>query len=242
MAQLYNLLYIVRYTPLILTLVTGSFADKIGPKDEDANIVEKETDTVTLKCSYDTSSNYILLYWYKQYPNSAPQFLLYKGARSEGAERTPSDTRLKSETSRDSTELSIRGLKLSDSALYLCALRDITQVFQFTSLLNSHFSLKVVDEGEDVTLSCKYTPSFSSGNNFLQWYRQYPKSKPEFLLQIVDTGAQSPNTPPRMSAEVNRDDKQVDLIISSAAVSDSALYYCALVPTVTGNTAALYKN
>ncbi|GAA6106260.1 uncharacterized protein LOC120467179 [Tachysurus ichikawai] len=63
------------------------------------------------------------------------------------------------------------------------------------------FTHKVVHEGDDVTLSCRYKPSFSSGNNFLQWYRQYPKSKPEFLLYIADTGAQSLNIPPRMSAE-----------------------------------------
>ncbi|KAK3566667.1 hypothetical protein QTP86_002428 [Hemibagrus guttatus] len=80
MAQLYTLLYIVRYIPLILTLVTGNFADKIGPKDEDANIARIETDTVTLKCLYESSSEYIWLYWYKQYPYSTPQFLLYKGA------------------------------------------------------------------------------------------------------------------------------------------------------------------
>ncbi|KAK3520967.1 hypothetical protein QTP86_016931 [Hemibagrus guttatus] len=94
---------------------------------------------------------------------------------------------------------------------------------------------KAVDEG-DVTLSCSYSGTVQN----LQWYRQYPKSKPDFLLYILKNGDLSPNIPPRMSAKVK--DKQVDLIISSAAVSDSALYYCALEPTVTGNPAALYKN
>ncbi|KAK3505845.1 hypothetical protein QTP70_019504 [Hemibagrus guttatus] len=98
------------------------------------------------------------------------------------------------------------------------------------------FTHKAVDEGDDVTLSCSYSGTVRN----LQWYRQYPKSKPDFLLYILENGDLSPNIPPRMSAKVK--DKQVDLIISSAAVSDSALYYCALQPTVTGNPAALYKN
>ncbi|KAI5088050.1 cilia- and flagella-associated protein 36 [Silurus meridionalis] len=105
----------------------GSFADKIEPTDKDANIIRKETDTVTLKCSYESGSENIRLYWYKQYPNSTPQFLLYKGARSLSLASTPTDTRLQIETSRDSTELTIRGLKLSDSALYHCALGVVAQ-------------------------------------------------------------------------------------------------------------------
>ncbi|KAF7705778.1 hypothetical protein HF521_019032, partial [Silurus meridionalis] len=97
----------------------GSFADKIGPTD--ANIVRKENDTVKLKCSYESSNAYVYLYWYRQYPKSAPQFLLYKGAKSATTQYNPSG--LESETTPDSTELTIRGLKLSDSALYHCALK-----------------------------------------------------------------------------------------------------------------------
>ncbi|KAF7705768.1 hypothetical protein HF521_019022, partial [Silurus meridionalis] len=106
----------------IIFFTAGSFADKIGPTDEDAN--GKETESVTLKCSFETSNEYIWLYWYKQYPNTAPQFLLYKGARSRsGQGSTPDDHRLESKTTKVSTELTIRGLKISDSALYHCALR-----------------------------------------------------------------------------------------------------------------------
>ncbi|KAI5086507.1 hypothetical protein C0J45_23979, partial [Silurus meridionalis] len=102
------------------------------------------------------------------------------------------------------------------------------------------FTHKFVDEGDDVTLSCKYETS--STGTVLHWYRQHPKSKPVFLLYIDLFGGKTNPMPPRLDAEVNKTNKEVDLIISSAAVSDSALYYCALVPTVTGNPATLYKN
>ncbi|KAI5629785.1 hypothetical protein C0J50_10473 [Silurus asotus] len=128
MTQLYTLLYIVRYTPLILTVATGSSADKIGPTGEDSNITVKETDSVSLKCSYESKSSSIWLYWYIQYPHSAPEFLLVKGARLYSSHgRNPTDTRLQAKATSDSTELSIRGLKFSDSALYHCALKESTQ-------------------------------------------------------------------------------------------------------------------
>ncbi len=47
---------------------------------------------------------------------------------------------------------------------------------------------------------------------------------------------------PRLDGEISMKDKRVDLIISSAEVTDSAVYYCALRPTVTENTTPLYKN
>ncbi|KAF7705767.1 hypothetical protein HF521_019021, partial [Silurus meridionalis] len=105
------------------------------------------------------------------------------------------------------------------------------------------FPNKVVDEGDDVTLSCKYKPTISTRDYYLHWYRQHPKSKPKFLLYIYDaTGQKSDSISSRLDVKVDKNNKRVDLIISSAAVSDSDLYYCALAPTVTGNPAALYKN
>jgi len=95
--------------------------------------------------------------------------------------------------------------------------------------------------GDAVTLSCSYKDYTSTVQN-LQWYRQYPRSKPEFLLYIFPSGVMSEDRPDRFSAKVHQDIKQVDLEISSAEVSDSAVYYCALRPTVTGNLTASYKN
>ncbi|KAI5085753.1 hypothetical protein C0J45_24211, partial [Silurus meridionalis] len=102
------------------------------------------------------------------------------------------------------------------------------------------FTHEAVDEGDDVTLSCSYEITTGTTSSNLHWYKQYSKSKPAFLLNIMQTGTLVSNKPARMDANIRGD--KVDLIISSAAVSDSALYYCALAPTVTGNPAALYKN
>ena len=97
-------------------------------------------------------------------------------------------------------------------------------------------------EGRSVTLSCTY----SVKANNLQWYRQDPGSAPQFLLLITDTTqpyvVEAKPPIPRLNATLNLERNQVDLQISSAAVTDSAVYYCALRPTVTGNTNTLYKN
>ncbi|KAK2900777.1 hypothetical protein Q8A67_008892 [Cirrhinus molitorella] len=78
-------------------------------------------------------------------------------------------------------------------------------------------------EGESVTLSCSYDSDSSN-------VRLYCRAQE----------AQQSDVDPRFTVNITKKE-HVDLEISSAAVSDSALYYCALAPTVTGNTSALYK-
>uniref|UniRef100_A0A8B9LJS8 Ig-like domain-containing protein n=1 Tax=Astyanax mexicanus TaxID=7994 RepID=A0A8B9LJS8_ASTMX len=97
-------------------------------------------------------------------------------------------------------------------------------------------SEKQVSAGNRVTLSCSYTGS----NVALYWFRQYPSSKLDNLLYIFEDGEIRGSPPPGFSAKVQN--KVVSLEISSTAVSDSALYYCAWRPTVNNNSAPLYKN
>uniref|UniRef100_A0A672PD85 T-cell receptor alpha/delta variable 23.1.4 n=1 Tax=Sinocyclocheilus grahami TaxID=75366 RepID=A0A672PD85_SINGR len=97
-------------------------ADQIGP-NKGANVISTEGESVTLSCSYDTSSRYVALYWYRQYLNREPQYLMWKDAREWSDTGSPAEPRFQSTTSETSTELTITGVTLSDSALYYCALR-----------------------------------------------------------------------------------------------------------------------
>jgi len=90
--------------------------------------------------------------------------------------------------------------------------------------------------GQKAILSCKYEGTITN----LHWYRQYSRSKPEFLAWIYPHGTTSDPLPPRILPKVDKN--LVSLEIFDAEVSDSALYYCALTPTVTGNSSTLYKN
>uniref|UniRef100_A0A8C1T4Q6 Ig-like domain-containing protein n=1 Tax=Cyprinus carpio TaxID=7962 RepID=A0A8C1T4Q6_CYPCA len=83
------------------------------------------------------------------------------------------------------------------------------------------------EEVSSVTLSCNF--SASGASDYLHWYRQYGRSKPEFLVltYINAKQAEVSKIDPRFSVNIPKSE-HVDLKISSAAVSDSALYYCAL--------------
>ncbi|KAK0144428.1 T cell receptor alpha variable 9-2 [Merluccius polli] len=92
-------------------------------------------------------------------------------------------------------------------------------------------------EDAGVVLSCTYNSSLVSS---LLWYRQYPGSPPQFL--IMDYSGYITSPIPGLNITHIEQQRRVELKISSAAVTDSALYYCGLRPTVTANTDSLYKN
>uniref|UniRef100_A0A3B4W9K0 Ig-like domain-containing protein n=1 Tax=Seriola lalandi dorsalis TaxID=1841481 RepID=A0A3B4W9K0_SERLL len=73
-------------------------------------------------------------------------------------------------------------------------------------------------EGDTVTLSCNYSGSVNS----LYWYQQKSSSSPQFL--IADYSEKTPG----LSLQHDKKTREFHLNISSAAVTDSAVYYCAL--------------
>uniref|UniRef100_A0A3B3I0J1 T-cell receptor alpha/delta variable 22.0 n=1 Tax=Oryzias latipes TaxID=8090 RepID=A0A3B3I0J1_ORYLA len=98
--------------------------DSISP-DQD-QLTGTEGKSVTMKCNYQTADSTPYLYWYKHDSDlQAPQFILWKGAKSSTREFIP-DKRYESRTTDTSTELIIRKLTLADTALYYCALNIIS--------------------------------------------------------------------------------------------------------------------
>uniref|UniRef100_A0A3Q2E5N7 Immunoglobulin V-set domain-containing protein n=1 Tax=Cyprinodon variegatus TaxID=28743 RepID=A0A3Q2E5N7_CYPVA len=94
---------------------------------------------------------------------------------------------------------------------------------ELTAAKTEAFSL----EGSSVTLSYSYSKK-ADGNDYFFWYRQYPGQPPEFLISHLGTGDEISQKVPGFSFKVSDDKTQMDLLISSAAVTDSAVYYCAV--------------
>nr|BAB82553.1 T-cell receptor alpha [Paralichthys olivaceus] len=86
-------------------------------------------------------------------------------------------------------------------------------------------------EGSTVTLSYNY-PKLKLGDNFF-WYRQCPGKPPEFLFSHSASEQEGAAPTPGLRFKVEQ--KKIQMIISSAAVTDSAVYYCAVRPRLTAS-------
>ncbi|KAL3989147.1 hypothetical protein ACER0C_013465 [Sarotherodon galilaeus] len=96
--------------------------------------------------------------------------------------------------------------------------------------------------GGTVTLGCQYESSLTAPSLF--WYKQDGNNSPKFILSRVsrDDGNTADEFKERFSSTLDSSIRSVPLKIQKLQLSDSAVYYCALQPTVTGNTKTLYKN
>uniref|UniRef100_A0A671U0N5 Ig-like domain-containing protein n=1 Tax=Sparus aurata TaxID=8175 RepID=A0A671U0N5_SPAAU len=100
----------------------------------------------------------------------------------------------------------------------------------------------IAAEGDTVTLDCTFETSNPGPTLF--WYKQDGNNSPKFIVSRdkIGTVKREEEYVQRFSSKVNSTSNSVPLKIQKLQLSDSAVYYCALQPTVTGNTKTLYKN
>uniref|UniRef100_A0A3B3QEH2 Ig-like domain-containing protein n=1 Tax=Paramormyrops kingsleyae TaxID=1676925 RepID=A0A3B3QEH2_9TELE len=98
-----------------------SSGDNIEQKETE--LWKKEGETASLECTFSTSSTYFWVYWYRQYPGTAPQFILLRGSDSYTAEFAEERFSSNADKSSGKAPLSISNVHLGDSAVYYCALR-----------------------------------------------------------------------------------------------------------------------
>ncbi len=82
-------------------------------------------------------------------------------------------------------------------------------------------------EGDQGILMCNYTTTSTTPNLF--WYKQLPNRSPTFILSQYTT---EPDFKERFSTTLDSTSRTFPLMIKNLQVSDSAVYYCALRPTV----------
>ncbi|KAI9518310.1 hypothetical protein NQZ68_038581 [Dissostichus eleginoides] len=99
---------------------------------------------------------------------------------------------------------------------------------------------KTATKGEAVTLGCHYNTT--SSNEYLFWYKQHGDNSPTFILSRFKIGTGKTEDEDRFSSTLDSSLRSVPLKIQKLQLSDSAVYYCALQPTVTGTTNTLYKD
>uniref|UniRef100_A0A671K9Z7 T-cell receptor alpha/delta variable 40.0 n=1 Tax=Sinocyclocheilus anshuiensis TaxID=1608454 RepID=A0A671K9Z7_9TELE len=108
----------IRQNKLILCLMFADVmaVDKIEPNRR-TNIIKTEGEPVTLSCSYESDSEYVRLYWYRQYHNGEPQYLLH-----QEAEVSKIDPRFcVNIPEREHVDLEISSAAVSDCSVLLCS-------------------------------------------------------------------------------------------------------------------------
>jgi len=96
-------------------------------------------------------------------------------------------------------------------------------------------------DGDQVILRCNYTTTDTSP--YLFWYTQLPNRSPTFILNkyTFGGGTTEDEFKERFSATLDSTSRSVPLTIQDVSVSDSAVYYCALQPTVTQTHSTLIQ-
>ncbi len=104
--------------------------------------------------------------------------------------------------------------------------------------VDQHTRIQSAFEGDTVTIDCTYQTTYTGPTLF--WYQQKGNGNPKHMLnKFSKSGNSEEEFKERFHATLNK--TSVPLMIQDVCVSDSAVYYCALKPTVTETLSTLIQ-
>uniref|UniRef100_A0A8C1HH60 Ig-like domain-containing protein n=1 Tax=Cyprinus carpio carpio TaxID=630221 RepID=A0A8C1HH60_CYPCA len=104
--------------------------------------------------------------------------------------------------------------------------------------VDQHTRIQFAFEGDNVTIDCTYQTAYTTPTLF--WYQQKDNGNPKHMLnKFSKSGNSEEEFKERFHANLNT--TSVPLTIQDVRVSDSAVYYCALRPTVTETHSTLIQ-
>uniref|UniRef100_A0A8C9WB25 T-cell receptor alpha/delta variable 22.0 n=1 Tax=Scleropages formosus TaxID=113540 RepID=A0A8C9WB25_SCLFO len=101
---------------LLFTAISAG--DEIQQKE--SSLLKEEGQSVSLECTFSTTSTGYWIHWYRQYPGTAPQFILFSGSNSYSAEFAKERFSSNADKASGEASLSISRVQLEDSAVYYC--------------------------------------------------------------------------------------------------------------------------
>uniref|UniRef100_A0A8C2G2V6 Ig-like domain-containing protein n=1 Tax=Cyprinus carpio TaxID=7962 RepID=A0A8C2G2V6_CYPCA len=104
--------------------------------------------------------------------------------------------------------------------------------------VDQHTRIQTAFEGATVTINCTYQTAYNTPTLF--WYQQKVSGNPKYMLnKFSKSGNSEEEFKDRFHANLSK--TSVPLTIQDVRVSDSAVYYCALQPTVTETHSTLIQ-
>ncbi|KAL1280617.1 hypothetical protein QQF64_015217, partial [Cirrhinus molitorella] len=220
---------------LLLMIKKETFAQSITPLEDKA--LKSEGEKVTLSCKYDGAVNN--LHWYRQYPGSKPEFLAYiyphGDTRCDSLDSVEQKSRFQTAVEGETVTIKCT-YSTTDTFPYLFWYQQEINGYPIYMLKKSPGSGDTMAQsitpqenkslatvGETVTLSCKYEGTI----NNLHWYRQYPRSKPEFLAWIYPKGLVSGDSiePDKEKNIITKERETVKLSCSYTTTSNDVWLY-----------------
>ncbi|XP_055487445.1 uncharacterized protein LOC129694719 [Leucoraja erinacea] len=213
---------------IILAWLPGTSGEEWVTQDP-PELTAEEGQVIVMNCSYSRAGDTIV--WYRQDGEESPKYLLkiYASGKVDPSDDCPDRFTAAVQKSNKLSRFTISQAPVSDSAtvhhlsLFVAGTRGEDSVTQDPPE-------STVEEGQTTTLNCSY--SIADRNIF--WYMQHHGQTPKYLLKVVYPGkmVRPAECPDRFSAASQKESKMASLTLSGALVSDSAVYLCAMEPTM----------